>query len=794
MAYSWGSDPEVSSEIILTGESLEASSREMADQRIIGWDVETSGLSPYQGSRIIGHAVAWRRSSGQLRSVYIPCRHESYLGLLEAPTQLDPAVVSDAMKPALEGPALKCGHNLNFDVQFALIDGLNVVGPVHDTLIAARLQDENQHSYKLSAVLERARVNHQRGWKDFIKPDIAAQQKHLRLNKKELLGAHGYKFIDVSRLGWYAVQDAAYELRLAEYQFPFCGQWGDIWAMEMELFWVGVDMARIGVPVDRQLLSDLAAEQQSVMDQLSPQIWALAGEQFEITNDRQLRRILFDKLGYPSQGTTKGRNSDALNQVDDNALWSLERNHGSEIASLVRQFNSSEKIVSTYSLGIINLCDSNGVVHGEFRQSGAKTGRASMSSPNLQNIPTRTELGRRVKAAFTTRPGKLRYCVDYCLTGDTEVITERGPVPIRTVVQDGLGVLSCSPEGRLAFKAVERAARIGTKPVVELELDEGTAVICTADHEWMRYDGSMAKTSELHLGDRLRQVRPGHCSTWNYSLSPIVQEVRPGGDRVVYHLTVADWHTFVLANGLVSGNSQIELRVLAHLSQDPLLLKVYRDGLDAHKTTAIEAFGTSGTVGGIDMRRVAKILNFGIPFGITEIGVRRNINKDLPDDIPAIDESMAAGYLEAWFKKYKGVSAWRNSVWSQAQQNGGLFWNMFGRPRRVPSMLSSKGWEYRRGQRQVVSTYVQGSAADLVKFSMVDCHKYLKSQTDCEAAMVLMVHDDLQFDMVPEGSAKTIREMIRIMENCCQHRLSVPIKVDCEYFVDHWGNKQKLEV
>jgi DNA polymerase-1 len=274
-----------------------------------------------------------------------------------------------------------------------------------------------------------------------------------------------------------------------------------------------------------------------------------------------------------------------------------------------------------------------------------------MSEPNLQNIPIRTELGRRVRKAFVTRPGMLRYCLDY---------------------------------------------------------------------------------------------------------------------------------------------SQAELRVLAHLSQDPLLMKVYHQGLDVHRNTAVEAFGTADKVNGIDMRGVAKTLNFGIPFCITEMGVQRNINKTLPDGVDEIDANKAREYLDSWYAKYQGVDRYRRGLWYQTAQSRGLFWNLFGRPRRVPDICSAEDWKRRAAERKIISSAVQGGAADMVKHSMLACWQYLKSQTDCEAQMVLMIHDDLQFDMAPEGSAKVIRELKGIMESTCQHKLSVPIKVDMAYFTDHWGNKQEM--
>lgn len=645
--YEFHTDPEVDWEIVTTPEALEAVARELLTLRCFGWDVETTGVKVWGRSRVIGHAFAWRRPNGQIKSVYIPMRHKTHLGMFDVVTQLEPEHVIAAVKPALEGPALKIGHNLNFDVAISYHDGIETAADVHDTLIGSKLMDENHRAHKLPMVLERYNVKHQRGWKDMIKPDLAAQAKELRMKPTDLTAQHGYEFVTIDRLGFYACQDAVYELRLGEYQQPYVNQWPEIWAMEMKLFWVCLSMARRGVPINASVLTDLAAEQQAVLDELAPLIWELAGEQFEITNDNQVRRVLFTKLGYPSQGKTKGD----VDRVDDDALWALERHHESKIAKLLRQYSSADKVVTTYTTNIVDLAI-DGILHGQIDQAGAKTGRVSMREPNLQNIPVRTELGRRVRAAFPTRKGKVRYCLDY---------------------------------------------------------------------------------------------------------------------------------------------SQVELRTLAHLSQDPLLLKIYREGLDAHSMTALEAFGTADKVDGVDMRRVAKILNFGVSFGMTEFGLMGNINKDLPEELPPIDEARAKGFLASFYARYQGIDAYRRALCYQAARNNGLIWNIFGRPRRVPHVTHDNDWVRRRAERQAISSMVQGSAADLVKFSMVAVHEYLAAQTDCEAYMVMMIHDDLQFDMAPDGSAKVIREIKRIMEQTCQHKLSVPIKVDVDYFTDNWANKKSLK-
>jgi len=635
-----------------TVEQLEPLAREVADQSVFGWDVETSGRSPWAGRRIIGHSFAWRRPNGQLAAFYAPCRHRSCgMSLFDDLTQIEPETLSEMLRPALEGPAVKRGHNISFDIQFAETDGINVAPPVFDTMLAYRVYNENLRSYRLGQCLLYTEVPHQHGWKNSVEDELKRVARFLKMKISVLKDQHGHEYVPIDIEGRYGCQDAAYEFMLGDF-LEARNFWPETTQLEMDLLWCCLDIEKIGVPLDTGALEELREFCRQEMQDLSPQIWTLAGEEFKITNDNDLRRILFSKLNYPVIKETKGgARGNKQPSVDDDSLWALETRHGCQLAALVRRYNSHDKIYSTYSTSIVDLTDAHDILHGEVRQFGARTGRVAMARPNLQNIPTRTPLGRKVKAAFRARQGMIRYCLDY---------------------------------------------------------------------------------------------------------------------------------------------SQLELRVLAHLSQDPTLLRIYREGLDAHKTTAIEAFGTAEKINGVDMRRVAKILNFGVSFGMTEVGLMGNINKDLPEGMPPITEEQAKEFLTSFYRQYSGVVRYRDRLFYDIRNQGCQFANMFGRPRRLPALNHKSNTVRRRAERQAISTMVQGSAAGLVKRCMLATWQYLQAQTHCEAYMVLMVHDDLQFDMAPDGSARTVREVHRIMESTCQNKFSVPIKSDVEWFTTNWNEKKGM--
>jgi DNA polymerase-1 len=670
-------DRDVDWSIVQTSDQMESTIRELADQKHYAWDTEGDGLNTFKGRRIIGHSFAWRQPNKRVKAVYLPTRHDIGslgLSLFDTEVNLDPEVVSAALKPILEDPyTRKTAHHAKHDIHMAYADGINVCGSIVDTVIGCKLVDETWHNHKLETCLAKAMLPFDTKWKARMRKEVERVAKQMKMGPVQHLNKYGYKYTSIPTCGRYACQDAAYELILGEWALPQVEKrWPDVWKMEMDLLWVCVDMERKGVPIDADRLRRLSEKAYAMQAKFAPQIFGAAGFEFDPGNDNEVRTALFDKLGFPAIKKTRGDKP----QVNDDVLWQLEQ--GVEVPESrqefvrsvirpLREWRDYQKIKTTYTLGIIEKADANGILHAELDQGGAKTGRMASRQPNLQNMPVRTALGREVREAFITRPEMVRYCTDY---------------------------------------------------------------------------------------------------------------------------------------------SQIELRVLAHLTKDPLLLKIYREGLDAHAMTAVEAFGTSGKVGGVDMRKIAKILNFGVSFCMTEIGLMSNVNKDLPEGVPWITETKAKDFLAKFYRKYSSIVRYREYLWRCIEAHPHhYFENLFKRPRRMGKGFDygAKRWLRRMVERQSIASMVQGSAADLIKFSMVEVHKFLKSQTNCEADLVLMVHDDFQTDMAIPGSAKTIREVKRIMETTgvgALKRISgvdfaVPVVADVEYFAapdGNWANKHKMKM
>ncbi|MDZ4167710.1 MAG: DNA polymerase I, partial [Coriobacteriia bacterium] len=361
--------------------------------------------------------------------------------------------------------------------------------------------------------------------------------------------------------------------------------------IEMPLIPVLVRMEEVGVGIDRDVLGALSAETHRDIEALVAEIHGLAGCEFTIDSPKQLAEVLFDKLGLPTGKRTKTGYS-----TDASVLADLVPLH--PIAAKVVAYRELTKLTSTYIDVLPRLVGEDGRLHTTFNQTVAATGRLSSSSPNLQNIPVRTDLGRRIRAAF---------------------------VP--------------------------------------------------------------ARAGDLILG--------------------------------------ADY-------------SQIELRILAHLSDDAGLVEAFTSGADFHAATASRVFGVEPEAVDADMRRKAKAVNFGIVYGISAHG---------------LGDSLGIGYAEAqatidrYFAAYPRVRAYLDETVAEAHK-AGYAATLFGRRRPIPELNSSNYNLRSFGERTAMNHPMQGTAADLMKLAMIEVDRLLRAE-GLASRMVLQVHDELVFECPP---------------------------------------------
>lgn len=390
--------------------------------------------------------------------------------------------------------------------------------------------------------------------------------------------------------------------------------------IELPLVAVLADMEKHGVMIDSDLFQRMSVEMEQEIQRLTGRIYRLAGQEFNINSPKQLGKILFDKLNIPALKKTK------KSKVYSTGVEVLEQLAGEyEIPRLILEYRALAKLKSTYLDVLPRLVHKRtGRIHTNYNQMVAATGRLSSSNPNLQNIPIKGELGRRIRRGFIAAPGNLLVTADY---------------------------------------------------------------------------------------------------------------------------------------------SQIELRVMAHLSQDPVLLDAFRKGEDIHQRTAIEVFGEAATQNPGHYRRLAKVFNFGIMYGLSAFGLSRDLK---------IPRAEAQKFIDDYFVRYAGVKKWLDDTIRFARLHG-YVQTMFGRLRQIPE-INNRNWSVANfAERTAINAPIQGTAADLIKIAMIRIHQRLKGEK-FQSGMILQVHDELVLEG-SESEAPRVAELVQHeMENV--YSLDVPLKAE----------------
>jgi DNA polymerase-1 len=535
------------------------------------------------------------------RAWYVPVAHR-YLG---APAQLGAAEVCEGLRPLLEDPAVaKHAHDLKSEIHALRRLGLEIAGEGMDTELASRLLLASRREHALGDVArERLGVE--------LPPLPAGEGK----------GATPPEALPVDDVAAHAGAAAAVLPGLAQILARALEAEGlaplhrDI---ERPLVPVLVRMEEAGVAVDRGAMAEMSAEFGAAMKALEARIHEAAGHPFNVASTRELGQVLFEELKLPVVKRLKTGPS-----TDQDVLEKLAEQHA--LPRLVLEHRSLAKLKGTYVDALPLLVDpADGRIHTTFNQAGAATGRLSSQDPNLQNIPVRTELSRRIRAAFVAPPGRRLVSADY---------------------------------------------------------------------------------------------------------------------------------------------SQIELRVLAHYADDPALLEAFRTREDVHTRTAAETFGVAPGAVTSDMRRVAKVLNFGIAYGLSAYGLAQRL------DLPAAE---AQGIIDRYFARYAGVKRWLDATVARARAEGAVR-TLFGRRRELPEIASRNPGLRQAAERMAVNTPIQGTAADVIKIAMIRVDEALRRER-LDARMILQVHDELVLE-AGEGAVGPAEALLRReMERAAD--LKVPLEVE----------------
>ncbi len=538
------------------------------------------------------------------RAFYLPLSHR-YLGM---PAQLPLAEAREALRPLLEDEAVaKHGHDLKAEEHALALLGLPLRGGGVDTEIASRLLLPTRREHALADVA-----------RERISCELAPLQAPAAVGKRVVKAIPGE--LPVERMAEFAgpcaavLPDLARALRRGMQDEGVAKLYDEV---ERPLVDVLVRMERLGILVDTTAMDDMSAEFGAAMADLETRIHGAAGRAFNIASTRELAQVLFEELRLPVLKRLKTGPS-----TDQDVLEKLSESH--PMPALVLEHRSLAKLKGTYVDALPQLVEADGRIHTTFHQGGAATGRLSSSDPNLQNIPIRTELSKRIRAAFVAPPGQLIASADY---------------------------------------------------------------------------------------------------------------------------------------------SQIELRILAHYASDPALLESFRTGEDVHTRTAAETFGVARDAVTSDQRRIAKVLNFGIAYGLSAFGLSQRL--DMPP-------SEAQGIIDRYFARYAAVKAWLDATVVQARKDGEVR-TLFGRKRALPE-LASRNPALRQGaERMAVNTPIQGTAADLIKVAMVRVDRAL-ARSGLDARLLLQVHDELVLE-VAEADAERLSAILR-EEMAAAGSLAVPLEVE----------------
>nr|HPQ81329.1 DNA polymerase I [bacterium] len=584
--------------------------------RVMCIDLETTSLDPMQ-AEIVGFALSWKQGE----AAYIPVGHVAtdlsggdgqtgeLFGGRPVSGQLPCADAASAVSELLNDESiLKVGQNLNYDFTILRRMGFEINGPAFDTMLASYVLNPSE-AHGLDAMAQK-----HLGHKTITYDDVTGRGKS-RKNFAE---------VPVKVASDYACEDADVTLRLKELFAPRIEEEGlsDLfYEMEMRLLPVLVDMQIAGMKVDSAKLAALEEDFSRRLSKLERRIFKEAGEEFNVNSPKQLGEILFGKMKLPGDKKTKTGFS-----TGQEILEELAGSHA--LPGLVLEYRSLSKLKGTYVDALPALIDKkSGRIHTSFNQAVAATGRLSSSDPNLQNIPVRSEEGKKIREAF--------------------------------VAEDGF-------------------------------------VLISADY------------------------------------------------------------------------SQIELRVLAHMSEDPALLGAFEKGDDVHAMTASGIFGVPTGKITEEQRSVGKTVNFATIYGQTAFGLSKQLG---------IDVGEAAGYIENYFKKYPGVAAYREEVLARARREGRVD-TLFGRRRFMPDMESANAMMRQMAERTAFNTVFQGTAADIIKLAMISIHDGLP-RVSAEARVVLQVHDELIVE-APDGDAAAVKEYVA-SEMGGAAKLRVPLVVDvCE--------------
>ena len=591
------SKPELTTVTITQQSVLDEWISRLEDAPLFAFDTETTSLN-YMQAEIVG--VSFAVEPGE--AAYVPLAHinpglEGQLNREQVLEQLRPLLESDAVK--------KVGQHLKYDANVLVNHGISLRGIAHDTML---------ESYVLDAVGSR----HDMG-------SLALKYLGQRVISFEEVAGKGVKqitfdHVPIEQAAEYAAEDADVTLRLHEALMPRLEaepKLREVYEdLELPLVPVLSKIERNGAYVSVDRLRKQSGEIATRLAELETKACELAGQPFNLASPKQLGEILFEKLELPViKKTPKGAPSTA-----EEVLVELANDY--ELPAVLIEHRGLAKLKSTYTDKLPEMVDAaTGRVHTSYHQAVTATGRLSSSDPNLQNIPVRTEEGRRIRQAF----------------------------------------------------------------------------------------------------------------------------IAPLGRKIV----AADY-------------SQIELRIMAHLSSDAGLLHAFAHELDVHSATAAEVFDVALEAVNNDQRRKAKAINFGLIYGMSAFGLAKQIG---------VSRSEAQQYIDRYFARYPGVADYMDATRALAHEQGYVE-TLLGRRLYLPEINARNKQRQLAAERTAINAPMQGTAADIIKLAMIEVDRWL-TDSALDAKMIMQVHDELVFEVADDACDALCAEVTARMANVIE--LKVPL-------------------
>ena len=558
-------------------------------------DTETTSLDALQ-AQLVGISLSVKAGE----ACYIPVAHRT------GEEQLERSWVLEQLKPWLENPAAKkVGQNLKYDIHIFANYQIRVQGVEHDTLLESYVL-ESHLSHSMDSLAQR-----HLGIKTIQYEEVCGKGVH----------QIGFDQVDLKTATEYAAEDADITLRLHEFLWPQIEKMPGLRyvyeQIEMPAMRVLGIMERNGITIDSARLARQGQEVGKKLLSLEKEIHQLAGQPFNIQSPKQIGEILFGQLQLPVVKKTPA----GAPSTDEEVLQKLAEDF--PLPARILDYRSLAKLMSTYIEKLPRMINpKTGRVHTNYAQAVAVTGRLASNDPNLQNIPVRTEEGRRIREAFVPAKG--------------------------------------------------------------------------------------------------------------------------------YRLVSADY-------------SQIELRIMAHIAEDENLLAAFRAGKDIHQATAAEIFAVPLDQVSSEQRRYAKVINFGLIYGMSAYGLASNLK---------IERAAAQKYIATYFERYPGVAQYMERTREEARANGYVE-TVFGRRLWLPE-IKANGPRRQGAERAAINAPMQGTAADLIKLAMVAVQNWLEREK-LKTKMLLQVHDELVFEAPPDELEHLKSSLPNLMGSIA--KLKVPLIV-----------------